>query len=285
MTRSVRNRLTELLLRAFADRQKGDAILWLGLFCTLVGRAKLSEIPLADLLAEGKAIRLGEDGGLDDRLADLIGNGRLLRLRRADTNEEMGAGLPCQTADVPWVIGPALDVSSALTAVCERVRLYADVLSSYDGMGIETHGTDPVRRTVVQAAVCFNAGLFFEAHEHLEQIWQTQPTGPTKRFLQGIIQISVGFHHAQRGSHDGAVNQLGKGLEKTAGLTGEVLGLDCDAFLPAVARSQKAIVACGRGAMRPMPLVEVPRMRVLGVGPSGGKSARRKDRWRSGNHS
>ena len=271
MRRSVRNRLTELLLRAFADRQKSAAILWLDLFCTLVSRAKLSEIPLADLLAEGKAMRLGVDGVAGNSLADLIGNGRLLRVRRVDTSEEMGVELACQTAGVPWVIGPDPDVSPALAAVCERARLYADVLSVIDELGSETSGADPLRRTVIQAAACFNAGLFFEAHEHLEQIWQTQPTGSTKRFLQGIIQISVGFHHAQRGSHDGAVNQLGKGLEKTAGLTGEVLGLDCTTFLPAVARTRDAIVACGRGAMRPMPLVEVPRMRVPGAGPSRGE--------------
>lgn len=115
---------------------------------------------------------------------------------------------------------------------------------------------------MAEAALCFNAGLFFEAHEHLEHCWATQPRGPMKRFLQGIIQISVGFHHAHAGNYEGAINQLAKGLEKTAGVTGEFLGLNCDAFLPKVAGAREAIVKRGRARMRPIPLAEIPRMPV-----------------------
>jgi hypothetical protein len=113
---------------------------------------------------------------------------------------------------------------------------------------------------MAEAALCFNAGLFFEAHEHLERHWAIQPRGATKRFLQGIIQISVGFHHAHEGNYDGAVNQLAKGLEKTAGTVGEMLGIDCDEFLPRVAAAREAIAKRGRAAMRPLPLPEIPRM-------------------------
>ncbi len=115
---------------------------------------------------------------------------------------------------------------------------------------------------MAEAALCFNAGLFFEAHEHLEHCWATQPRGPMKRFLQGIIQISVGFHHAHAGNYEGAINQLAKGLEKTAGVTGELLGLNCDAFLPKVAGAREAIVKGGRTKMRSIPLAEIPRMPV-----------------------
>jgi len=115
---------------------------------------------------------------------------------------------------------------------------------------------------MAEAAMCFNAGLFFEAHEHLEHHWAAQPKGPTKRFLQGIIQISVGFHHARAGNHDGAVNQLTKGLEKTAGVVGVVLGLDCDAFLPEVAALREEIIERGREGMPALSLAEIPRMPV-----------------------
>jgi hypothetical protein len=115
---------------------------------------------------------------------------------------------------------------------------------------------------MAEAALCFNAGLFFEAHEHLEHQWAAQPRGVTRRFLQGIIQISVGFHHAHEGNYDGAVNQLAKGLEKVAGTTGEMLGLDCTDFLPKVAAAREAIVRRGPAGMTPVPLSEIPRMSV-----------------------
>ena len=115
---------------------------------------------------------------------------------------------------------------------------------------------------MAEAALCFNAGLFFEAHEHLEHQWAAQPRGVTRRFLQGIIQISVGFHHAHEGNYDGAVNQLAKGLEKVAGTTGEMLGLDCTDFLPRVAAAREAIVRRGRAGMTSVPLSEIPRMSV-----------------------
>ena len=116
---------------------------------------------------------------------------------------------------------------------------------------------------MAETALCFNAGLFFEAHEHLEDYWAAQPKGTTtKRFLQGIIQISVGFHHACLGKYDGAINQLGKGLEKTVSMAGEFLGLDCDAFLPRVASVREAIVRRGRAHMTPLSLLAVPRMRL-----------------------
>jgi uncharacterized protein len=236
MRRSVRNRLAELLLLAFEDPKKGDAIRWLGLFCDLAARAGRPEVPLTDLLEVGSRTIPGQENGGRDVLARLI---ELEPLAQLD-----------------------------LTDICGRVRAYASLLTSLHEMDPGVSGFDPVRRVLVQAAACFNAGLFFEAHEHLEQVWRSHPRGQTKKYLQGLIQISVGFHHAQRGSFDGAVNQLGKGLEKAAGSTGEVLGLDGDAFFPAVTRIRDAIVAGGRGGMRPMPLAEIPRMPLLGANSS-----------------
>lgn len=265
MRRSVRNRLAELLLRALEDPRRGDAILWLRVFCDLVSHKGRAEVPLADLLEAGGGTLPVQGVGEKDVLACLTGAGELFRIRRADTGEELQAGVPAQPTGIPWVIGLGADATGALTGVCQRAAAYARLLNSLHEMNPEPRGSDPLRRVMAQAAACFNTGLFFETHEHLEQFWRSQPRGQTRRFLQGLIQISVGFHHAQRGSYDGAVNQLAKGLEKAAGVTGEVLGLDCDTFLPMVRRTRDAIVAGGREAMRPMPLNEIPRMPVSGT--------------------
>jgi hypothetical protein len=121
----------------------------------------------------------------------------------------------------------------------------------------------PLHRAVAEAAACFNVGLFFEAHEHLEHHWVSLPPSPTKRFIQGIIQVSVGFHHVMRGSYDGAVNQLEKGLAKLVASCGDVVGLDANRFRREVAEVRRRIVDCGRERMRRPRLDELPRMHLI----------------------
>ncbi len=261
MKRSVRNRLGDLLLEAFERPERRAAIAWLALFCELAAQRDRPEVPLAELLAAPRAIFPDMDKTVDVALAHLIGPEKLLRLRRADTGEILSTGMPSQIESVPWVVEPEPNARTAFAAVRERVRIYAGLIARLSGR--TTPGPrDPLRRAMTEAALCFNAGLFFEAHEHLEHLWAAQPRGVTRRFLQGIIQISVGFHHAHEGNYDGAANQLAKGLEKVAGTTGEMLGLDCDDFLPKVTAAREAIVKRGRAQMDPVALAEIPRMVV-----------------------
>jgi hypothetical protein len=261
MKRIVRNRLGDLLLAAFEQSEKRAAIAWLALFCELAAQRNRPEIPFADLLAAPRAVFPDMDRTVDVALAHLVGPDKLLRLRRADTGEIFTTGIPGEVEGVPWVVEPVPDARAAFAAVRERVRVYARLMAR---LGQRPHSgpREPLRQAVAEAAFCFNAGLFFEAHEHLEHQWAAQPRGVTRRFLQGIIQISVGFHHAHEGNYDGAVNQLAKGLEKVAGTTGEMLGLDCTDFLPKVAAAREAIVSRGPAGMTPVPLSEIPRMSV-----------------------
>ena len=261
MKRSVRNRLGDLLLEAFEKPEIRAAIAWLALFCELAAQRDRPEVPLADLLAAPRAVFPDMDRTVDVALAHLIGPEKLLRLRRADTGEILATGMPSRLEGEPWVVEPEPDARATFTAVRERVRIYTGLMARL-GRRATSGPRDPLQRAMAEAALCFNAGLFFEAHEHLEHHWAGQPRGKTKRFLQGIIQISVGFHHALEGNYDGAINQLAKGLEKVAGTTGEMLGLDCNDFLPKVAAAREAILKRGRAEMSPVPLSEIPRMSV-----------------------
>lgn len=65
------------------------------------------------------------------------------------------------------------------------------------------------RRGIAQ----FNAGEFWEAHESWEVVW-LPAAEPDKIFLQGIIQVSAGFHHHRRGNPAGARSLLRRGLAK-----------------------------------------------------------------------
>ena len=57
----------------------------------------------------------------------------------------------------------------------------------------------------------FNAGLYFECHETLEELWMAR-SGPDRWLYQGILQVGVSLHHLRRGNWVGAVNLMERGL-------------------------------------------------------------------------
>jgi predicted metal-dependent hydrolase len=49
----------------------------------------------------------------------------------------------------------------------------------------------------------FNACEFFESHEAWEELWSDE-VGPSRKFLQGLIQAAVALHHFGNGNIRGA---------------------------------------------------------------------------------
>ncbi len=45
---------------------------------------------------------------------------------------------------------------------------------------------------------CFNRGLFYEAHDVLEELWLAQRHGPNDAFFKGLIQFAGAFVHLQK---------------------------------------------------------------------------------------
>jgi uncharacterized protein len=59
----------------------------------------------------------------------------------------------------------------------------------------------------------YNAAEYFAAHEAWESVWLTA-SQPEKTFLQGLIQVTVAFHHLQRNNSLGATRLLQAALRK-----------------------------------------------------------------------
>src|SRR3990172_11116068 len=173
MKRSVRNRLGDLLLEAFEKPEIRAAIAWLALFCELAAQRNRPEVPFTDLLAAPRAVFPDMDRTVDVALAHLIGPEKLLRLRRADTGEILPTGMPSRVEGEPWVVEPVPDARAAFAAVRERVRIYTGLMARLGGRA--TSGPrDPLQRAMAEGALWFNAGLFFEGHQHLEHHWAGQ---------------------------------------------------------------------------------------------------------------
>jgi hypothetical protein len=47
---------------------------------------------------------------------------------------------------------------------------------------------------------CFNSGLYYEAHDVLEELWLMDRSGPTGNFYKGLIQFAGAFVHMQKHS-------------------------------------------------------------------------------------
>jgi uncharacterized protein len=75
----------------------------------------------------------------------------------------------------------------------------------------------------------FNRAYYFEAHETLEDLWR-ETSGPLRLFYQGLIQLAVALYHLSNGNRRGALNLLGKGLDKLAAYQPACQNIDVDAL-------------------------------------------------------
>jgi len=115
-----------------------------------------------------------------------------------------------------------------------------------------------LRTALGKAAEEFNAGRFFECHDTLEEVWQGT-RGPARDFLQGWIQISVGFYHLSNGNLGGGASQLEKGLAKLQAYGNRYAGMDLvtlcaevAAWLSRIRRGEEI-----RGTLADLPKVEL----------------------------
>ena len=81
----------------------------------------------------------------------------------------------------------------------------------------------------------FNAGLFFECHDTLEDLW-AGVRGPSRDFFQGLIQVSVAFYHLSRGNEAGAESLLQRALRRFEAYPGRYFGFDLAAHRLELAR-------------------------------------------------
>ncbi len=59
----------------------------------------------------------------------------------------------------------------------------------------------------------YRVGDYYNAHEAWEELW-SNPALPSRRILQGFIQIAVSLFHAQQGNLKGSRSMMNKALQK-----------------------------------------------------------------------
>jgi hypothetical protein len=192
MQRRIRNRLAEIFIQGFDRAEAQVAIEILAFLLRQPGGGERESFEEA----------LGRSGEQVRRALGLLAAPPVL-IRR----------LHARDSAAPIGTGPEIGIDPALLEDGESIR---ERLASYLQTLLEARGEGqaPTEAAYGRARGAFNRGLYFEAHEILEQVWRPLPSGPLRLYLQGIIQVSVGLHHAGEGRSQGAVNQLRKGTEK-----------------------------------------------------------------------
>ena len=71
----------------------------------------------------------------------------------------------------------------------------------------------------------FNHAEFFEAHEVLEDVWRAAPA-EEKKFLQGLVQVAVAFHHHSTGNRVGMRSVMERAMRNLAGSAGDFTEID-----------------------------------------------------------
>jgi len=104
----------------------------------------------------------------------------------------------------------------------------------------------------------FNAGRFYESHEHLEEIWQYE-RGEVRDAYKGLIQIAAAFVHLSRGKYVGAERLL---RTATAYLepfrTTGALGFDIENICIAARDMHARVLAAGAENIRRLDLAGRP---------------------------
>ena len=76
----------------------------------------------------------------------------------------------------------------------------------------------------------YRAGNYFEAHESWEEMWSDYYL-VDRRFIQGLIQLSVSFVHLENGNIKGAKSLLNKSIEKFEEFNGTQRGINLNNLL------------------------------------------------------
>lgn len=82
----------------------------------------------------------------------------------------------------------------------------------------------------LQGIEYFNVCDFFESHEAWEELW-TEYQGPSRKFLQGLIQAAVALHHFGNGNIRGARKLHGSCQSYLETYRPHHMGLDLEKFL------------------------------------------------------
>lgn len=212
-------------------------------------------------------------------LAAMGGRVRGVHLSDHRESDPEARHLPPGEGDLPWAAliraiahvyrGPLMieGIVGAAPARLETARdLLEPCLASAQAAHLDPCDGDPPPG-LRDGIVAFNRQEFYDAHETIEHEWHAEP-GAIRRLYQGILQIGVGFLHARRGNHAGAVLLLEDGIEKTAGFTPRCLGIETGKLVADAQRCLDTLRSLGPARLEEFDFDAIPLIQFSTAGLS-----------------
>lgn len=100
---------------------------------------------------------------------------------------------------------------------------------------LESPPAEGVPASVHRGAALMNAGLFFECHEYLEDVWRAARE-PERTFYHGLVQAAAACYHWEKGNAHGADVLARKAIARLEPYAPAYLGLDVAALVAALGR-------------------------------------------------
>jgi predicted metal-dependent hydrolase len=113
--------------------------------------------------------------------------------------------------------------------------------------------------TLAQGIREFNAGLFFQSHETLEELWMVSPW-PARDFLQAIIQVAAAFVHLKRNQYAGTHRLLAEAILKLERFSPRCLGVDVGRLLEDARRCREEVLSLGEARLNLFDRRLIPRI-------------------------
>lgn len=108
----------------------------------------------------------------------------------------------------------------------------------------------------------FNARRFFEAHDVLEEMWH-EYREEDRLFLQGLIQVAVGFYHLENRNYNGCRSQFAKAIQKLEPYLPLHQSLDAQLLVDSMNRCLELIAKLQQGEPWKNDEQLIPRMLLL----------------------
>ncbi|MDQ7849018.1 MAG: DUF309 domain-containing protein [Armatimonadota bacterium] len=140
------------------------------------------------------------------------------------------------------------------TYFARQVRRLAAALQAID----RARGSDRRAGMLTPATFLFNAGLFFECHEYLEDVWRGAEASQ-RDFYHGLIQAAAALYHFEKGNLHGTTTLLAKALRRLETYRPAFLGVDVERLVADLRRWQRRCEARRPG--RPLCAQEFPQIR------------------------
>jgi predicted metal-dependent hydrolase len=120
----------------------------------------------------------------------------------------------------------------------------------------EIHGFD---RHYVGFFRCFNAQLYYEAHDVLEEVWLPIRGQAQARFYQGLIQTAGGFVHLQKQRLGPAARLFALALANFEAYPARHAGIDLEAIRQICRHHRQAVIDSGE-TLNPWSKDHAPRL-------------------------